>query len=49
LSLALTVIGSTGAIDAASDGPIARTLLAAARDIGAELATAPSLLASSAS
>jgi DNA-binding IclR family transcriptional regulator len=49
LSLALTVIGSTGAIDAAADGPIARTLLAAARDIGAELATAPSLLASSAS
>ena len=49
LSLALTVIGSTGAIDVAADGPIARALLATARDIGAELATAPSLLASSAS
>ncbi|MFM0666594.1 IclR family transcriptional regulator [Paraburkholderia sediminicola] len=49
LSLALTVIGSTGAIDVAADGPIARALLATARDIGAELAIAPSLLASSAS
>ncbi|MFM0597104.1 MULTISPECIES: IclR family transcriptional regulator [Paraburkholderia] len=48
LSLALTVIGSTGAIDVAADGPIARALLAAAHDIGAELAAAPSLLASSA-
>ncbi|MFM0550167.1 IclR family transcriptional regulator [Paraburkholderia sediminicola] len=49
LSLALTVIGSTGAIDVAADGAIARALLATARDIGAELAIAPSLLASSAS
>ncbi|MFM0240817.1 IclR family transcriptional regulator [Paraburkholderia phytofirmans] len=49
LALALTVIGSTGAIDVAEDGPIARALLATARDIGAELAIAPSLLASSAS
>lgn len=49
LVLALTVIGSTGAIDVAADGPIARALLAAAHGIGAELAAAPSLLASSAS
>ncbi|WNC93258.1 IclR family transcriptional regulator C-terminal domain-containing protein [Paraburkholderia sp. FT54] len=49
LSLALTVIGPTGAIDVADDGPIARALLAAARDIGAESASAPSLLATSAS
>ncbi|WP_134133553.1 IclR family transcriptional regulator [Paraburkholderia sp. BL6665CI2N2] len=49
LALALTVIGSTGAIDVAADGPIARALLATARDIGAELAIVPSLLASSAS
>jgi len=49
LSLALTVIGSTGAIDVAADGAIARALLSAAHDIGAELAAAPSLLASSAS
>ncbi|MDT8838290.1 IclR family transcriptional regulator [Paraburkholderia fungorum] len=49
LCLALTVIGSTGAIDVAADGPTARTLLAAAHDIAAELAAAPSLLASSAS
>jgi DNA-binding IclR family transcriptional regulator len=49
LSLALTVIGSTGAIDVAADGAIARALLAAAHDIGAELAAAPSLLATSAS
>ncbi|ASL47006.1 Glycerol operon regulatory protein [Burkholderia sp. AD24] len=48
LSLALTVIGSTGAIDVAADGPIARALLAAAHDISAELAAASSLLASSA-
>ncbi len=48
LSLALTVIGSTGAIDVAADGPIARALLAAAHDISVELAAAPSLLASSA-
>ena len=47
LSLALTVIGSTGAIDIAADGRIARALLAAARDISAELAAAPSLLAPS--
>jgi DNA-binding IclR family transcriptional regulator len=47
LSLALTVIGSTGAIDAAADGPVARTLLAATRDIGAQLAAAPSMTASS--
>ncbi|KFX66042.1 IclR family transcriptional regulator [Paraburkholderia fungorum] len=49
LCLALTVIGSTGAIDVAADGPTARALLAAAHDIAAELAAAPSLLASSAS
>ncbi|CAN7562542.1 IclR family transcriptional regulator [Paraburkholderia terricola] len=49
LSLALTVIGSTGAMDVAADGAIARALLAAAHDIGAELAAAPSLLATSAS
>jgi len=49
LSLALTVIGSTGAIDVAADGAIARAVLAAAHDIGAELAAAPSLLATSAS
>ncbi|WCM23738.1 IclR family transcriptional regulator [Paraburkholderia bryophila] len=48
LSLALTVIGSTGAIDVAADGPIARALLAAAHDISAELAAASSPLASSA-
>ncbi|PQV54083.1 IclR family transcriptional regulator [Paraburkholderia sp. BL21I4N1] len=47
LSLALTVIGSTGAIDVAADGPIARALLAAAHDISAELAATPSQLASS--
>jgi DNA-binding IclR family transcriptional regulator len=47
LSLALTVIGSTGAIDVTADGPIARALLAAAHDIGAELAAAPSVIASS--
>ncbi|OAJ52154.1 IclR family transcriptional regulator [Paraburkholderia ginsengiterrae] len=49
LTLALTVIGSTGAIDVAVDGSIARALLATAHDIGAELAAAPSLLASTAS
>ncbi|MFM0737907.1 IclR family transcriptional regulator [Paraburkholderia xenovorans] len=49
LCLALTVIGPTGAIDVADDGPIARALLAAAHDIGAELAALPSLLAPSAS
>ncbi|MEZ0600989.1 IclR family transcriptional regulator [Paraburkholderia sp. IW21] len=49
LCLALTVIGSTGAIDVAADGPTARALLATAHDISAELAAAPSLLASSAS
>ena len=49
LALALTVIGSTGAIDVAGDGPIARALLATARDIGAQLAAETSLLASSAS
>lgn len=38
LHLALTVIGSTGVIDVALDGPIARALLATAREIGAELA-----------
>jgi DNA-binding IclR family transcriptional regulator len=46
LSLALTVIGSTGAIDVAADGPIARALLATAREIGAQLAAAPTLIAS---
>jgi DNA-binding IclR family transcriptional regulator len=49
LCLALTVIGSTGAIDVAADGPTARALLATSHDISAELAAAPSLLASSAS
>ena len=49
LALALTVIGSTGSIDVAADGRIARALLGAAREIGAELAAQPSLLASSAS
>lgn len=49
LALALTVIGSTGAIDVGADGPIARALLDAVRDIGAELATASSLLASTTS
>jgi DNA-binding IclR family transcriptional regulator len=49
LLLALTVIGSTGAIDVAADGPIAHALLAAAHDIGAELAAAPSLTVSCAS
>ena len=47
LSLALTVIGSTGAIDVAADGPVARALLAAAHDIGTQLAAARSLTASS--
>jgi DNA-binding IclR family transcriptional regulator len=49
LALALTVIGSTGSIDVAADGRIARALLGAAREIGAELAAQPSLLALSAS
>ncbi|WP_429303766.1 IclR family transcriptional regulator [Paraburkholderia sp. GAS199] len=49
LCLALTVIGSTGSIDVSADGPTARALLAATHDIGAALAAAPSLLASSAS
>ncbi|SIT35781.1 Transcriptional regulator [Paraburkholderia ribeironis] len=47
LSLALTVIGSTGAIDVTADGPIARALRATAHDIGAALASAPSVIASS--
>jgi DNA-binding IclR family transcriptional regulator len=47
LLLALTAIGSTGAIDVALDGPIASALLATARDIRAELIAAPSLLAPS--
>jgi DNA-binding IclR family transcriptional regulator len=42
LCLALTVIGSTGSIDVKWNGPVARALLAAARDIRAELATASS-------
>lgn len=49
LCLALTVIGSTGAIDVAAHGPTARALLAAAHDVSAELAAAPSLFVSSAS
>jgi DNA-binding IclR family transcriptional regulator len=49
LCLALTVIGSTGAIDVAADGATARALLAATHDIRAELAAAPSLLASTTS
>ena len=49
LCLALTVIGSTGAIDVAADGATARALLTVTRDISAELAAAPSLLASCAS
>jgi DNA-binding IclR family transcriptional regulator len=47
LSHALTVIGSTGAIDVAADGPVARALLAAAHDIAAQLAAAPTMTASS--
>jgi len=46
LCLALTAIGSTGSIDVKWNGPVARALLAAARDIGAELATASSCPAS---
>lgn len=49
LCLALTAIGSTGAIDVAADGAVARALLATTRDIGVGLAAMPSLLASSAS
>ena len=49
LCLALTVIGSTGAIDVAAGGATARALLAATRDISAELTAPPSLLASSSS
>lgn len=49
LLLALTVIGSTGSIDVSADSATALALLQTARDIGAELAAAPSLLASSAS
>jgi len=37
LRLVLTVVGSTGAIDVAWDGPVARALIATARDIGAEV------------
>lgn len=48
LLLALTVIGSTGAIDVAAEGPIARALLAAVNDIGAASAAALSLTVSSA-
>ncbi len=47
LALALTVIGSTGAMNVAADGPIARALLGTAREIGAELAAQSSRLASS--
>jgi len=46
LALALTVIGSTGAIDVAADGPVARALLAATQDIGAQLAAPRSITAS---
>ena len=49
LCLALTVIGSTGAIDVAAGGATAGALLAATRDISAELTAPPSLLASSSS
>ncbi|NKJ49416.1 IclR family transcriptional regulator, partial [Burkholderia sp. SG-MS1] len=49
LLLALTVIGSSGVIDVAADGPTARALLNAAHDIGADLAAARSLTLSSAS
>lgn len=49
LLLALTVIGSTGAIDVAADGPIARALLTAAHEIGTELTAVPSLSGSFAS
>ncbi|WP_085487130.1 IclR family transcriptional regulator [Paraburkholderia susongensis] len=48
LMLALTVIGSTGAIDVAAGGPTARALLATAREIGAQLATSASSFAASA-
>jgi DNA-binding IclR family transcriptional regulator len=37
LRLALTVIGPTGSIDVKWDGPVARALLSAARDIGMEI------------
>ncbi|MFL9961902.1 IclR family transcriptional regulator [Paraburkholderia sediminicola] len=47
LSLALTVIGPTGAIDVAADGPVARALLGATRDIGVQLVAAPFMTASS--
>ncbi|MDE1180150.1 helix-turn-helix domain-containing protein [Paraburkholderia sp.] len=40
LRLALTVIGSTGAIDVKWNGPVARALLDATRDIGAALGAA---------
>jgi DNA-binding IclR family transcriptional regulator len=46
LALALTVIGSTGAIDVDAGGPTARALLNATRDIAAELAASPASLAS---
>lgn len=49
LLLALTVIGSTGAIDVAANGSVARALLATTREIGAGLASASSPMASSAS
>ncbi|MFT4070275.1 IclR family transcriptional regulator [Paraburkholderia sp.] len=47
VALALTVIGSTGVLDVAADGPVARALLDAVRDIGADLAAAPASLTSS--
>ncbi|WP_144107687.1 IclR family transcriptional regulator [Paraburkholderia sp. BCC1886] len=49
LCLALTVIGSTGAIDVRADGPTARALLVAAREIGAGLAASAALPVSFAS
>ncbi|WP_233833930.1 IclR family transcriptional regulator [Paraburkholderia sp. ZP32-5] len=47
LALALTVIGSTGAIDVDPDGKTARALLNTTRDIAAELAVATAVLAPS--
>lgn len=49
LCLALTVIGPTGAIDVRADGPTARALLVAVREIGAGLAASAALPASFAS
>jgi len=47
LALALTAIGSTGAIDVDAAGPIARALLNTTREIAAELAVTPAAFAPS--